>query len=442
MVLVSLATYMVKAMKNNNIIESALMEFFAEFTEASIEAARVQSGERINPDLPGNISGYTLIRPGGRACYPAVWTQDFAITLATGFVTAEEIKNHLRLIAKAQNGEKERRLKSGAIIPPFAIPDHVLFDGQAVFYPGTYSSGEDQGGEPWGIVPPTNNHYDFILIAWHLWQATGKVDFLKEELDAISMIERLRLAFQVPRIDSANGLVYTEAENRAVGFIFCDSIYMTGHLLFASLLRWRAAQHLAELEVALGNKRKAEHCRAAVADIPESISSVFDQSFRFGGWLIAATEVGRQPDVWGTIYALHLGLLAGTRADCARAEIVKALEEDTICYQGAVRHVPTNHDASEDSAWERTPIAHNYYQNGAYWHTPTGWLIDVLADYSPGWARRIFEAMVVHFQKEDFRQGDGFHAPWECFGKNEKSRDNPLFIGSVAVPYGVLKNYK
>lgn len=426
-------------MKNPTVLDPASMKFFAGFTEASLEAARVRPGERVNHKLPANTSGCTLIRPGGRACYPAVWTQDFAITLETGFVTPREMADHLELIARAQNGAKERRLKSGAIIPPFAIPDHVLFNGKAVFYPGTYSSGQDQGGERWGIVPPTNNHYDFILIAYRLWKAAGKAAFPRKKVDGLTLIERLRLAFGVPRIDAATGLVFTDEKRRAVGFIFCDSIYMTGHLLFASLLRWRAGQQLAELEEALGNSRKAGETRKSVAAIPSRLSKTFDDPSRIGGWLMAATEIGRQPDVWGTIYALYLGLLKGKRGAAARAEILKALEEGTICYEGALRHVPTNHDASPNSAWERTHTPHNNYQNGAYWHTPSGWLISVLAKDSPAWARRVFNDMIRHFQAEDFRKGKDFHAPWECLGKDGKFRSNPLFIGSVAVPYGVLK---
>ena len=426
-------------MNKPTILDPASMRFFAGFTEASIEAARVRPGECVSRELPANTSGCTLIRPGGRACYPAVWTQDFAITLKTGFVTPREMADHLELIARAQNGARERRLKSGAVIPPFAIPDHVLFDGKAVFYPGTYSSGQDQGGERWGIVPPTNNHYDFILIAYRLWKAIGKASFLRKKVNGLALIERLRLAFGVPRIDEANGLVFTDEKRRAVGFIFCDSIYMTGHLLFASLLRWRAGQQLAELEAALGNSRRAEGWRESVATIPIHLSKTFDDPSRIGGWLMAATEIGRQPDVWGTIYALYLGLLKGKRAAAARAEILKALEEGTICHQGALRHVPTNHNASPNSAWERTHTPHNNYQNGAYWHTPAGWLIAVLTKESPAWARRIFKEMIGHFQAEDFRKGEDFHAPWECLGKDGKFRNNPLFIGSVAVPYGVLK---
>jgi len=429
-------------MKRSFVPDSTLMSFFEDFTKATIESARVRLGERVSMDVPANTSGITLIRPGGRNCYPAVWTQDFAITLGTGFVTPEEMADHLAFIARCQNGPRGRRLKSGAIIPPFAIPDHVLFNGKPVFYPGTYSSGSDQGGEPWGIVPPSNNHFDLILIAHHLWKATGDPSFLRRRLDGISMIERLRRAFLVPRADAETGLIFTDSSRRAVGFIFCDSIYMTGHLLFASLLRWRAARQLADLERALKNGKKAETWLESTKLIPGAVAATFSEPARIGGWLMAATQVGRQPDVWGTIYALYLGILSKKAARSALAEIVKALEEGTILYLGAVRHVPTNHDYSTATAWEKSPTEHNTYQNGAYWHTPAGWLISVLATDHPDWARRIFYDMMTHFREEDFRKGPEFNAPWECFGLNGRVQRNPLFLGSVVVPYGALRGMK
>ncbi len=430
-------------MKSSSVIES--MRFFADFTEAVVQSARVYPGgsvetkKSVKMGVSQNTTGITLIRPGGRSCYPAVWTQDFSLALATGFITPEEMKDHLFFIGMGQNGSDERHLKSGAVIPAHAIPDHILFDGRPVFYPGGYSSGEDQGGEPWGIVPPTNNHYDFIRIAWHLWQTTNDPEFLNEKINGLSVIERLRLAFQVPRSDPATGLVYTEPKSRAVGFIYCDSIYMTGHLLFASLLRWLAANYLADLEDALGNHTAAEQWHASVSNIPDAIPEVFANDDDIGGWLMAATEVGRQADVWGTVYALYLGLLTGERAEKARKEIVTALKEGTISHLGAVRHVPTNHDASPDSAWERTHTPHNNYQNGAYWHTPSGWLIAVLEKSSPELAKRIFDEMITHFREEDFRKGVDFHAPWECLGKDGNFRKNPLFLDSAALPFGVLK---
>ncbi|MFA6959449.1 MAG: hypothetical protein WC205_01705 [Opitutaceae bacterium] len=416
------------------------MEFLAGLTKASIEESRVHPGACVSNTLPANSSGKTLIRPGGRTCYPAVWTQDFALTLETGFVTPTEMHDHLVLIAAAQNGPEERRLRSGAIIPAFAIPDHVLFNGSPVYFPGTYDTGDEQGGARWGIVPPTCNHYDFILIAHHLWRATGATEFLRMSVGGLTIIERLKNAFQVPQVDSETSLIFTDHDRRAVGFIFCDSIYMTGHLLFASLLRWRAARHLADLEDALGNASAAETLRQIAATIPRNIQSKFSDPGHIGGWLRASTGTSNQPDVWGTIYALYLNILTPACAHAAIDEVIRALEDGTIAYQGALRHVPTNHDASPTSAWERTHTQFNHYQNGAYWHTPSGWLIAVLAKTNPCWANRIFGDMITHLKREDFRKGPDFCAPWECFGKDDRNRSNPLFLGSVAVPFGVLKS--
>ena len=114
------------------------MRFFADLTAATIEASRVRPGEQVEGGYRQVRSATRLSGPEARACYPAVWTQDFALATTTGFITPEEMWNHLRLVAEAQNGSKELKLKSGAIIPPFAVPDHVLFNGKAVFYPGTY----------------------------------------------------------------------------------------------------------------------------------------------------------------------------------------------------------------------------------------------------------------------------------------------------------------
>lgn len=415
------------------------LAFLAGLTRATVEASRVRPGEKIG-DYPRNSLPHTVIRPGGRQCYPAVWTQDFCMTLDSGFVTDEEARQHLMLIANGQNGRDARQLQSGACIPPFAIPDHLTFDGRPVYFPGTYSSGEDQGGEPWGIRPPSNNYYDFIAIAYHLWRRTGSIDFLSEPINGMVLWERLKLAFYVPEFDPGTGLVATAAEQRAVGFIFCDSIYMTGKLCFASLLRRRAALQLAEMDVARGESPLASECRGEAERIKGHLASSFRDPARIGGWLMAATEVGRQADVWGTIYALFLKVLSGKDEEAAREEIVEAIHRGTILYRGAVRHVPTNLDARPDSAWERTPTAHNTYQNGAYWHTPTGWLVAVLWDSHRSIAIQVIHEMVRALREEDFRRGPEFNAPWECLGHSPEISQNALFLASVTTPYGVLKN--
>ena len=94
-----------------------------------------------------------------------------------------------------------------------------------------------------------------------------------------------------------------------------------------------------------------------------------------------------------------------------------------------------------ESAWEKVApgVAVNTYQNGAYWHTATGWLLNALYRHEPVMARKQLAAMVAHLREHDFRKGDAVGAPWECFGRDGAARQNPVYMASVAVPLSVVK---
>ncbi|MBI4326731.1 MAG: hypothetical protein HY674_15920, partial [Chloroflexi bacterium] len=413
------------------------MRFLSDLTRDTVAASRVRPGHKAGGS-PTNSCGVTLIMPGGRGGYPAFWIRDFAMSLESGFVTAEEMLNHLRLTAQRQNGPVARPLKHGLIIPPFAIPDHINFDGGAVFYPGTYSSGDDQGNGAFGILPPADDHYEFVHIAWCLFRRSSMAGFLQEKINGRPLLERLVAAYGAPRTDPLTGLVVTDEAQRAVGFGFCDAIYFSGQMLFPSLLRYRAAGQLAELFEATGKPERAGEYRQIQQRISENLAPTFGEPARLQGWLMAATKVGRQPDVWGTLYALHLGAIKGAPADRAADTIADAVRRKTIVFEGAVRHVPTDLDASPHSAWERTAgVAVNTYQNGAYWHTPTGWLVEALLRCDPQLASQVFDDYIRHLRAQDFRRGPGHGAPWECFGP-KGYKQNGVYMTSVTLPWAVL----
>lgn len=56
------------------------MGYLEDLTAAVVEASRVREGEKVG-DIGPNVTGGTLIRPGGRACYPAFWIRDYAMSL-------------------------------------------------------------------------------------------------------------------------------------------------------------------------------------------------------------------------------------------------------------------------------------------------------------------------------------------------------------------------
>ena len=146
---------------------------------AVVEASRVRPGESVAGHGP-NTTGETLIRPGGRECYPAFWIRDFAMSLGSGLIRSEEAIHGLLLTAQLQAME-DRSLPSGSFVPRGAIADHVTFDGRPIFYPGTLDDVERQG-QPFGYYPSLDDHYYFVEMAWYVATVCGREDLLKAEV--------------------------------------------------------------------------------------------------------------------------------------------------------------------------------------------------------------------------------------------------------------------
>jgi hypothetical protein len=361
------------------------------------------------------------------------------MSLDAGFITADELRNHLLLICKAQNGPSELKLANGLHVPPWAIPDHINYDGRSAYYPGSYGSGHDQGNGTCGRVPPIDDHYEFVHIAYACWKATGDAGVFAVAVNGTTVFERLEKAFACPTIDPDTELPQTTEADRAVGFGFCDAEAHTGKLLFASLLRYRAAGELAEVARALGRHERAEDYRQIQRTIRANLVRTFSDAKGQQGWFRASTGLSSQPDVWGTLYALHLGVLDHASAAAACKTAAEAVRRGTITFEGGVRHVPTDRDFSKTMAWERSIVPVNTYQNGAYWHTASGWLIEALWKEDRALALQVFGEMMAHLRAQDFRKGPGYGAPWECYGREGQARQNPVYMASVALPYGILK---
>lgn len=357
---------------------------------------------------------------------------------SSGYVAMHEGWQHLEVIAQSQQVGVARELASGACIPAWSVPDHINLDGSAVFFPGTYAADETQGGEPWGLRPPANNHFDFIWLAWMLVADGLPIDRLALPIAGVSLIDRLERAFHAVDAEPVTEMVVTTPETRRVGMIFYDSVYFTGRLLAASVLRFRAARQLAALLGALGRPDDALPYRTIAIAIADGLGKTFARE-DLGGWLAASTGVSAQADVWGTLMALHYGLLDEGRTRAALNSVVRSTRDGSIVFEGAVRHVPTDRDATDSSAWERTVTPHNVYQNGAYWHTATGWLIDALMTAAPERAAQVLHDFIAHLRRHDFRKGDAYGGPWECIGPNLSYYRGPIFHPSITQTMGVLR---
>ena len=415
------------------------LAFLRDMTRDVVEASRVPPGSNGGGRWPlTNTCGFALITPG-KDTYTAYWVRDFSMAVDSGFVTAEELRNHLLLTCKAQNGPADLALANGLHVPAWAIPDHINYDGRPSFYPGTYSSGHDQGAGACGRVPPIDDHYEFVHIAYTYWKVAHDVGPFSVEVNGTTVFERLERAFASPTTDPKTGLAQTTEADRAVGFGFCDGETHTGKLLFASLLRYRAAGELAELAKALGHRERVAAYRQVQKILRPNLARTFADPAGKDGWLRASTGLSGQPDVWGTLFALHLGVLDRAQASAARKTVADALRRGTITLEGGVRQVPTDRDFSKTTAWERSMCAVNTYQNGGYWHTASGWLIGALWKSDRALALQVFSEMLAHLRAQDYRKGAGHGAPWEVYGPNGKGRQNAVYMASVALPYGILK---
>ncbi|MGB0605276.1 MAG: hypothetical protein ACPGRY_09985 [Candidatus Latescibacterota bacterium] len=410
------------------------MQFAETLTADVLEASRVYPGQSVAGYGP-NATGGTLIRPGGRDCYPSYWIRDFAMSLECGLVSPAEMEHALRLTASRQQST-DWHTPSGSLVPRGAIADHITFDGKPIFFPG--SMDYDKQGQPWGYYPSLDDHFFFVDIAWQLISQGNRLDILDAVIEGMSLLDRLDLAFAVPSVDADTQLVCCDEEKRGVSFGFTDIVVHTGYLLFCSLLRFRAAKQLAQMHQLRGAQQRAQAYEAIAQTAATSIRSTFALE---NGLLKASTGKSAQVDVWGSAFAVYCGLWDGEDGQRACSALAHALSQGTIAWRGNIRHVPTDGDHSAESAWEQVvgQWPKNHYQNGAYWNTPTGWVCYAVAQVDGRAARQLATEYVDQLREDDFRQGPEFGAPYECIHPQGDHRQNPVYLTSMTCPLAAFK---
>ena len=410
------------------------MQFAETLTADVLEASRVYPGQSVAGYGP-NATGGTLIRPGGRDCYPSYWIRDFAMSLECGLVSPAEMEHALRLTASRQQSS-DWHTPSGSLVPRGAIADHITFDGKPIFFPG--SMDYDKQGQPWGYYPSLDDHFFFVDIAWQLISQGNRLDILDAVIEGMSLLDRLDLAFAVPSVDADTQLVCCDEEKRGVSFGFTDIVVHTGYLLFCSLLRFRAAKQLAQMHQLRGAQQRAQAYEAIAQTAATSIRSTFALE---NGLLKASTGKSSQVDVWGSAFAVYCGLWDGEDGQRACRALAHALSQGTIAWRGNIRHVPTDGDHSAESAWEQVvgKWPKNHYQNGAYWNTPTGWVCYAVAQVDQRAARQLATEYVDQLREDDFRQGPKFGAPYECIHPQGDHRQNPVYLTSMTCPLAAFK---
>ncbi len=412
-----------------NILSSSDFDFLKNMTKDVVESSRIYPGQVISKDFGGNSTGGTLIRPGGRDCYPSFWIRDYAMSIESGFVTEKEQKHMLDLTAATQCNQTWIT-KHGSVVPMGAIADHIrIDDSKPVYYPGTYDFAT-QGDKNYGMTPPYCDQYYFIHMVWCYVKTTSSTKYLLNEINGTRLIDRLEMAYQVPPTHLDSVLVYTNDELRGIDFGFRDAINITGNLCYTSLLKYQASLELAELFSLMKRNNKAETYQAIAARIKQEIPNVFMDN---RGMLLASTGRSKQADVWGTALAVYMGILEGAAKEKTCLFLKDAYQKGLLARQGNIRHILTTDDFSESTAWEKSLAGKNDYQNGGYWGTPTGWVCYAIAQVDVAAAKQLAKEYIDGLRTDDYRKGPEYGAPWECY--NKKNPQNAVYMTTVSCPY-------
>ena len=303
-----------------------------------------------------------------------------------------------------------------------------------IYFPGTYSY-EEQGVPEFGILPPISDQFFFVHMAYTYMQTTDDRSFLHSEINGLTLIQRLEIAYRTAAARSNNPLVYTTEHLRGVDFGFRDVQVITGDLCFPSILKFRASQEMAWLFEQLGLSQQVESYTKTAEKLKEQIPLVFSDS---RGMLKASTGISGQADVWSTALAVYLGILEEDALEKTCLFLTNAYLEGTLAYRGNIRHILTTDDFSETTAWEISLAQKNSYQNGAYWGTPVGWVVDAISRVNQDAAQKLAMEYITELRENDYRKGAEYGAPYECFHPSG-NRQNPVYLTSVTSPYGVFK---
>ncbi len=415
--------------------------FLADQARRVVDSAKLEPGQTKGKWT--NQTSYVLHVPGGNMGYPAYWIRDSVMMLESGYIPAAVIEGWIRIISSTLRSQ-DWEVRQDVVVPAFAVPDHIDLDGGGSFYPGSYETGSKQGGNPFGKYPPIDDQYYFLFAVYRHWKMSGSLDLFKSPIKMQSgemkLADLCEKVYRMAPSDPSTALCTAgdvETEN-AKDFGFCDSVSKSGKLLFPSIMKFVAAQQMSEMNRAAGLRDRSGALEADIHAIRKAIPATFLHPWGppNEAWLDSATEVGRQPDVWGSAYAVYTGALdEATAAKVGRA-LARGYREKSAVRDGCVRNVLSN-DPANPNGWQKSISAPGTYQNGGYWGTPVGWYLAALARFDHVAAQQMSRDYVEFLKKN--RQEDGTAESWEWFNPDTGKHANPLYVATVGLPYGCLR---
>lgn len=330
-----------------------------------------------------------IYAPDGAGHYTALWTRDFCY-MVEGCPEAIADLDLANAVAALLAGVRDDG----------TAPDRVQADGLAV-----YSAGGVH--DPVGLPPTDNGAFLVKLVGLsqqRLWH---------RPVDAPLLAKLDLVLASVPR--RSDGLLSIDpAGPPRSPYGFTDCIKKTGGLLFSSLLFWSACGVMAELYAGVDGQA-ATRWRLESERVAAALDCLWDDS---EGVFLAATDDCRQPDVWGSAFAVHLGVCPPERAERVGLWLSRHLEQ--VAWHGLFRHV------REPSGWQATLRGGGAlrYQNGGYWPVPAAWVHTALRPVAPDRARSLLVELIEHFQAHGVNE-------WELPDGTVGARD---YVASATLP--------
>jgi hypothetical protein len=347
-------------------------------TKRQLEGSRVKSS-----------SGIWLQTPDGVGHYKALWVRDFyyQYRYAGEFLDSKEIKAAMEFLLDGQRADG-------------CIPDRVRADGTVVHSPGGL-------GNPMADHAVDNGPFMAMLVCEYV-RRTGDLEFFK------SVEEKLRKGMDFIK-RSETGLVYNSPDMPQCVYGFTDIVTKTGNLLFTSLLYHKACEDMAEW-CGKSQAGDANEYRKRAALIRKNLGRLWNEE---EGMFWAADKDCKQVDIWGSAYAVDVGLATEKQRDRIVDYFLK--HEGEIVQRGQIRHLPGK------SVWQRL-FRDSYppgtYQNGAYWATPLAWIIPVVGRREPETAWKWVRDAIEDSRKNGMA---------ECI--NGETRKVPNFVVSATNLY-------
>tara|TARA_B100000809_G_scaffold141837_1_gene139392 strand:+ start:22634 stop:23872 length:1239 start_codon:yes stop_codon:yes gene_type:complete len=350
--------------KNPYNIDSDKVKWIKENTIKQLKGCRVKG------------AGGTMIHtPDGVGNYKALWTRDsyYMVEYAGDLMDAEEIKASIYYLI---NGQREDG----------CIPDRVNAEGLAVYSPGPPN-------KPMADHAVDNAPFMAMMVCSYVNQHNDKALFIEVEPKLLKGLEHIRV--------KENGLVYNDPRKPECVYGFTDIVKKTGHLLFSSLLYFKANLEMYQLckKYDTGNantyRRRYEYVR-------QSIFKLWDEE---SGMFWAADKDCKQIDIWGSAYAVAVGITTDEQTQRIAHYLVDHYDETVL--KGQIRHLTTS-----EGVWDNLfkPRKEGEYQNGAYWATPLAWLLPIYDIVQPGLSKKTLDAVLKDFQENGINEciNDGY----------------------------------